>query len=160
MGHRRAYAALLATPFGSPRESNAMKRIFAWLLPLACTLGVASPSSPQTATLTPPDDHYFVSRGSWGQSYPDQWALDRIGFDSTPNSAWRLVKRNAQPVVVALIDTGLDWDWPAKRQPRARMQASNLGVPILSESPASHARVAACRWPSLPSSPCAFRTSS
>jgi subtilisin family serine protease len=36
--------------------------------------------------------------------------LQRVGFDSSPNSAWRLVRRNAQPVVVALIDTGLDWD--------------------------------------------------
>src|SRR5258705_4248971 len=28
----------------------------------------------------------------------------------SPNSAWRLVKQNAQPVVVAVIDTGLDWN--------------------------------------------------
>src|SRR5262249_35447830 len=26
------------------------------------------------------------------------------------DSAWRLVKRNAQPVIVAVIDTGLDWN--------------------------------------------------
>lgn len=59
--------------------------------------------------LSPPDNHYFLSRGSWGQDYPDQWALQRIGFDASPNSAWRLVKANAQPVTVAMIDTGIDW---------------------------------------------------
>ena len=31
-------------------------------------------------------------------------------FRRSANSAWRLVKRDAQPVVVAAIDTGLDWD--------------------------------------------------
>ena len=60
--------------------------------------------------LEPPDNHYFTSQGSWGQQYPDQWALKRIGFDATPKSAWRLVKRNAQAVVVAVIDTGIDWN--------------------------------------------------
>jgi subtilisin family serine protease len=60
--------------------------------------------------LAPPDNHYFVSKGSWGQTYPDQWALQRIGFDASPQSAWRLVKKNAEPVIVAIIDTGLDWN--------------------------------------------------
>lgn len=82
---------------------------------IACLLlwaaaGAAAPASAQDAMLEPPDNHYFVSQGSWGQQYPDQWGLKRIGFDATPHSAWRLVKRNAQPVVVALIDTGLDWN--------------------------------------------------
>ena len=67
-------------------------------------------ASPQQAMLEPPNNHYFVSKGSWGQNYPDQWALQRIGFDASPNSAWRLVKRNAKPVIVAVIDTGLDWN--------------------------------------------------
>ena len=64
----------------------------------------------QSAMLEPPANHFFISKGSWGQKYPDQWAIQRIGFDSSPQSAWRLVKRNAQPVVVAVIDTGLDWN--------------------------------------------------
>jgi subtilisin family serine protease len=64
----------------------------------------------QGAMLEPPANHFFLSQGSWGQKYPDQWAIQRIGFDSSPQSAWRLVKRNAQPVVVAVIDTGLDWN--------------------------------------------------
>ena len=87
-----------------------MKRI-ATLMPLFAACVLASTAAlAQQAMLTPPDNHYFTSTGSWGQKYPDQWALPRIGFDSSPNSAWRLVKRNAAPVVVAVIDTGLDWN--------------------------------------------------
>jgi subtilisin family serine protease len=64
----------------------------------------------QGAMLEPPDNRYFVSQGSWDQKYADQWGLHRVGFDSSPQSAWRLVKRDANRVVVALIDTGLDWN--------------------------------------------------
>jgi hypothetical protein len=73
---------------------------------------IAAPASgdAQKAMLEPPTSQYFVGRGTWGQSYPDQWALQRIGFDASPQSAWRLVRRDAQPVVVAVIDTGLDWN--------------------------------------------------
>lgn len=85
-----------------------MKTVAAVLL--ASGLISAGDSAWAQANLTPPDSHYFVSSGSWGQSYPDQWALQRIGFDSSANSAWRLVKRYAKPVVVAVIDTGLDWN--------------------------------------------------
>jgi subtilisin family serine protease len=75
-----------------------------------CALAfLVSSASAQQAMLSPPDNHYFVSKGSWGQDHPDQWALQRIGFDASPQSAWRLVKANAQPVIVAVIDTGLDW---------------------------------------------------
>jgi len=73
-------------------------------------LGGCNGAWAQAAMLTPPDSHYFKSEGSWGQKYPDQWALQRIGFDSSADSAWRLVKRDAKPVVVAIIDTGLDWN--------------------------------------------------
>jgi hypothetical protein len=62
------------------------------------------------ASLSPPDNHYFGSEGSWGQKYADQWALHRIGFDASAESAWRLVRPDAQPVIVAVIDTGLDWN--------------------------------------------------
>jgi subtilisin family serine protease len=60
--------------------------------------------------LAPPSSHYLSSKGSWGQNFADQWGLAHIGFDQSPHSAWRLVKRDAQPVTVAVIDTGLDWD--------------------------------------------------
>jgi subtilisin family serine protease len=75
-------------------------------LPLIC---VACPAWPQDSTLEPPATQYFLGKGSWGQDYSDQWALQRIGFNSDSDSAWRLVKRDAAPVVVAVIDTGLDW---------------------------------------------------
>jgi subtilisin family serine protease len=60
--------------------------------------------------LEPPATKYFLSKGAWGQDYPDQWALAHIGFDNSADSAWRLVKRHAEPVIVAVIDTGLDWN--------------------------------------------------
>jgi hypothetical protein len=78
-----------------------------WCAALAAWLA-AGPAWSQ-AMLDPPDTRYFVSQGSWGQKYADQWGLHRVGFDASPQSAWRLVKRDAKPVVVALIDTGLDW---------------------------------------------------
>jgi hypothetical protein len=86
-----------------------MTRVTAVLLAGAALLAAEPSLAQQPAMLAPPDNHYFVSSGSWGQPYPDQWALQRIGFDSSPQSAWRLVKSNAQPVIVAVIDTGLDW---------------------------------------------------
>ena len=62
------------------------------------------------------NDPYMSSKGSWGQSWPDQWAIQRVGFTNDDESAWDLVGQNPQPVVVAVIDTGLDWhhldiDW-------------------------------------------------
>ncbi len=62
-----------------------------------------------------PADPFYHARGSWGQAYDDQWALKRIGF--TPmgggTSAWDLVGTKAtHPVIVAVIDTGLDFFHP------------------------------------------------
>jgi subtilisin family serine protease len=87
-----------------------MSRILRHLLAPAAFLTFVSPAWPQAAMVEPPHNHYFVSQGSWGQKYADQWGLQRIGFDATPQSAWRLVKAAAKPVVIAVIDTGLDWD--------------------------------------------------
>ena len=75
-----------------------------------CLLSWTVPIWAQSAMLEPPTNKYFVGTGSWGQKYPDQWGPQRIGFDASPGSAWRLVKANAQPVVVAIVDTGLDWN--------------------------------------------------
>lgn len=83
------------------------------LVPLFLTfslIGAVAPASSQQSMLEPPNTHYFVGEGSWGQKYPDQWALKRIGFDSSVDSAWRLVRSAAEPVIVAIIDTGLDWN--------------------------------------------------
>ncbi len=61
-----------------------------------------------------PDDPHFASRGSWGQPHADQWALHRIGFTSLddPRSAWHLTTGTERPVVVAVIDSGIDLTHP------------------------------------------------
>jgi len=67
-----------------------------------------SPRSIQPAAVYP-DDPLFSSRGTWGQDYPDQWGLHRIGFtpvrDRGERSLW---PRSADPIIVAVIDTGVD----------------------------------------------------
>ncbi len=57
-----------------------------------------------------PNDPYFRAKGSWKQSYPDQWAIQRVGFTADEGSAWNLVGPNPAPIVVAVVDTGLDWN--------------------------------------------------
>ncbi|HXV25221.1 MAG TPA: S8 family peptidase [Alphaproteobacteria bacterium] len=57
-----------------------------------------------------PDDPYFKSKGAWGQKHDDQWGLKRIGLTAEKDSAWALLGPKPQPVVVAVIDTGLDWN--------------------------------------------------
>ncbi len=59
--------------------------------------------------LPPPDEPLSKSKGSWGQDYLDQWGLDRIGLGSGKDSAWEQVQESAAPVVVGVIDSGLDW---------------------------------------------------
>jgi subtilisin family serine protease len=55
-------------------------------------------------------DPYYASKGSWGQPYDDQWAIKRIGYTAGPDSAWAAAGTKLSPVVVAVIDTGLDWN--------------------------------------------------
>jgi subtilisin family serine protease len=50
------------------------------------------------------DDPYFSSRGSWGNSVDDMWALKRIRADI----AWDTAQ--GEGVVVAVVDTGLDYN--------------------------------------------------
>lgn len=61
-----------------------------------------------------PNDPLYNSKGAWGQGYDDQWALKRIVF--TPkedkNSAWNLAGPADAPVIVAVIDTGIDMTHP------------------------------------------------
>jgi len=51
-------------------------------------------------------DPYWATSGAWGQSYRDKWGLERIGW--TPEIA----QRAKAPVIVAVIDTGLDYYHP------------------------------------------------
>ncbi len=53
------------------------------------------------------DDPYATSTGTWGQDYPDQWALRHIGLAPGTGPA-----AGSAPVVVAVIDTGLDYHHP------------------------------------------------
>ena len=57
-----------------------------------------------------PNDPYYHSKGSWKQAYEDQWAIRRVGLTPGDDSAWSLLGADAKPVVVAVIDTGLDWN--------------------------------------------------
>lgn len=74
---------------------------------LVCAALLALAAAP-AAALDPPTDPHFLAKGSWGQAWDDQWGLHRVGLTSGPDSAWRRVTGGAE-VVVAVIDTGLDW---------------------------------------------------
>jgi subtilisin family serine protease len=55
------------------------------------------------------NDPFFARNGTWGQPYADQWGLHRIGFSPADPARLRaLWPTPAQPVVVAVIDTGVD----------------------------------------------------
>lgn len=57
-----------------------------------------------------PNDPYFAGARAWDQSHDDQWGLKRIGLTAEADSAWNLLGTSPKPVVVAVIDTGLDWN--------------------------------------------------
>ncbi len=61
-----------------------------------------------------PNDPYYASKGAWGQTFGDQWALPRIGFTpkGSGRSAWDIETGDQHPVIVAVIDTGLDFYHP------------------------------------------------
>ncbi len=69
--------------------------------------------NPCRRVLVPTDPHYRRDArnggNSWGAKLDDQWAIKRVGYTDDESSAWRLVPQGAAPVVVAVIDTGLDW---------------------------------------------------
>jgi hypothetical protein len=50
-----------------------------------------------------PNDPYYSSTGSWGQSYPDLWGIKKINAEP----AWDQTTGSAS-IVVASIDTGVD----------------------------------------------------
>lgn len=53
-----------------------------------------------------PNDPYYASSGSWGQAYDDLWGLKKIQMDK----AWDSVQ--GQGIVVAVVDTGVDYNHP------------------------------------------------
>jgi subtilisin family serine protease len=70
------------------------------------------------ASAQSPDDPYLRSSSSWDQTFADQWALEslRIYADITQASAGGAQasagSTQAHPVVVAVIDTGMDYQHP------------------------------------------------
>ncbi len=56
--------------------------------------------------VTDPDDPFFVSAGSWGQSFSDLWGL----FQIEAPAAWELA--TGAGIIVAVVDTGLDVSHP------------------------------------------------
>jgi subtilisin family serine protease len=74
-------------------------------------LGLAASASAQTVV---PNDPYFSSAGTWGQAFADQWALPKIGFvpKGSGKSAWDIETGEGKPVIVAVLDSGLDFFHP------------------------------------------------
>lgn len=57
-----------------------------------------------------PNDPHFGGKGAWGQEHDDQWAIKRVGLTGEADSAWAKLGANPREVVVAVIDSGLDWN--------------------------------------------------
>jgi hypothetical protein len=72
-----------------------------------------APSNPPAKKGSVPSDPYFHSNASWGQDVDDQWGLKRIGFESVArgdkDALW---PRKAKPVIVAVVDSGIDFGHP------------------------------------------------
>ena len=66
----------------------------------------AQPNYIMTASVVP-NDPYYSSSGSWGQTFPDLWGLHKINAAG----AWD-VSTGSQDVVVAIVDTGIDYNHP------------------------------------------------
>lgn len=60
------------------------------------------------------NDPYFSSAGAWNQEHLDQWALGKIGFTKkgSGKSAWDIETGEGQTVIVAVLDSGLDYLHP------------------------------------------------
>lgn len=65
-----------------------------------------------------PNDPYYASANSWGQGRDDQWALKALGFTdpASGESAWAIENGSNNPIIVAVIDTGLDYYHPDLRR--------------------------------------------
>ncbi|MBI3996171.1 MAG: S8 family serine peptidase [Candidatus Omnitrophica bacterium] len=53
-----------------------------------------------------PNDSFYQSQGTWGQRYDDLWNLKKLGLEQ----AWNVTR--GAGVVVAIVDTGLDYKHP------------------------------------------------
>lgn len=64
----------------------------------------------RTKLQSAPNDPHFEGKGAWGQAHDDQWAIKRVGLTGEADSAWARLGANPRDVVVAVIDSGLDWN--------------------------------------------------
>jgi len=82
-----------------------------WIVLLILAIAAPVSAGAQSAL---PNDPFFSSSGAWGQVFPDQWALPRIGFSAKGlgSSAWDIETGQSRPVIVAVLDTGLDYRHP------------------------------------------------
>lgn len=75
-------------------------------------LSVANDNPGLTPTNPPehafPNDPYFYSQGAWGQNYADLWGLKKI----EALSVWENENNLGEGIVVAVVDTGLDYTHP------------------------------------------------
>ena len=56
------------------------------------------------------NDPLFKGKGAWKQKYDNQWAIKRVGLTNDGKTAWKKLGKSPKPVIVAVIDTGLDWN--------------------------------------------------
>ncbi|MEH6650888.1 MAG: S8 family peptidase [Motiliproteus sp.] len=84
--------------------------------PFAAAFGSTpiAPSVEKTTPLNdlPLNDPLLSSRGSWDQSYGDQWGLSHIGLVSEEGIPSAAFPEQLKPVIVALIDSGVDYSHP------------------------------------------------
>ncbi len=61
-----------------------------------------------------PNDPYLYSKGSWKQAHLDQWGHWKVGLTpmGTGKSAWDIETGESNSVIVAFIDSGLDYIHP------------------------------------------------
>lgn len=80
---------------------------------VSVTSNSASDSLNSTATESASfNDPMLLSRGSWEQSYGDQWGLSEIGLVDFTGAPFTGLPQQSAPVTVALIDSGIDYRHP------------------------------------------------
>ncbi len=78
--------------------------------PTSIIIGSSAPTPTGIGASFPyyvPNDPYYSSSGTWGQTYDDMWGMKRINAEN----AWRET-RGSQSIIVAVIDTGIDKNHP------------------------------------------------
>lgn len=99
---------------------HSLKRLFSDLTRrgVSIAMAVVFVAAPAAADLKLkkglPTDPYFQSSGSWDQDFFDQWGLQIIGLgaDKKGKKIWKKVSKLDSTVVVAVVDTGLDYFHP------------------------------------------------